>query len=42
VDNTASGVPSPELVIAHTNFYWSHQTAPGRAVATVAADDLVY
>jgi nicotinamidase-related amidase len=24
------GAPSPDLVIAHTNLYWSDQSAPGR------------
>ena len=29
-DLTAWGAPPPEQVIAHTNLYWTHQTAPGR------------
>ena len=29
-DATAWGAPTPDLVIAHTNLYWQHQTAPGR------------
>jgi nicotinamidase-related amidase len=33
-DLTQWGAPSPDMVIAHTNLYWSFQTAPGR-VATV-------
>ncbi len=33
------GAPAPDLVIAHTNMYWSHQTAPGRTAGTVAAAD---
>jgi nicotinamidase-related amidase len=24
------GAPTPDLVIAHTNLYWSNQTAPGK------------
>jgi nicotinamidase-related amidase len=42
-DLSSWGAPPPAQVIAHTNLYWAHQTAPGR-VATVgsAADvDLV-
>ena len=39
-DGTAWGAPSPELVIAHTNLYWTHQTAPGRTAGTVATKDL--
>lgn len=34
-DLTAYGAPPPEAVIAHTNLYWSFQTAPGRTAATV-------
>ncbi len=29
------GAPSPDLVIAHTNLYWSDHSAPGRETATV-------
>ena len=31
------GAPPPDKVIAHTNMYWSEQSAPGRAGGTVAA-----
>ena len=34
-DQTAWGAPPPDQVIAHTNLYWTHQTAPGRAAGTV-------
>ena len=34
-DLTEWGAPSPELVIAHTNLYWTDQTAPGRTAGTV-------
>ena len=34
-DLSAWGAPLPEKVIAHTNLYWSYQTAPGRKAATV-------
>jgi nicotinamidase-related amidase len=29
------GAPPPEQVIAHTNLYWTYQTAPGRTAGTV-------
>ena len=29
-DQTAWGAPPPQQVIAHTNLYWTDQTAPGR------------
>jgi nicotinamidase-related amidase len=32
------GAPSPEKVIALTNLYWSHQTAPGRTTGTVTTE----
>jgi nicotinamidase-related amidase len=34
-DQTEWGAPPPEQVIAHTNLYWSDQTAPGRTAGTV-------
>jgi nicotinamidase-related amidase len=34
-DQTAWGAPPPAQVIAHTNLYWTHQTAPGRTAGTV-------
>jgi nicotinamidase-related amidase len=39
-DLTAWGAPPPELVIAHTNLYWTHQAAPGRTAGTVATKDV--
>ena len=39
-DQTEWGAPPPEQVIAHTNLYWAHQTAPGRTAATAAAGDV--
>jgi len=36
-DLTQWGAPSPDLVIAHTNMYWSGQAAPGRTAGTVAS-----
>ncbi|MCQ9130953.1 cysteine hydrolase family protein [Streptomyces hilarionis] len=34
-DLTAYGAPAPEQVMAHTNLYWSGQSAPGRSASTV-------
>lgn len=34
-DQTAWGAPLPEQVIAHTNLYWTYETAPGRTAGTV-------
>ena len=34
------GAPPPEMVIAHTNLYWSDQRAPGRAAGTATADEV--
>jgi nicotinamidase-related amidase len=39
-DKTARGAPSPDQVIAHTNLYWTHQTAPGRTAGTVETKDV--
>lgn len=38
-DQTAWGAPPPEQVIAHTNLYWTYQTAPGRTAGTVRTKD---
>ena len=34
------GAPPPELVIAHTNLYWTDQSAPGRSAGTVETKDV--
>jgi nicotinamidase-related amidase len=39
-DQTAWGAPPPEQVIAHTNLYWTYQTAPGRTAGTVETKDV--
>ena len=39
-DQTAWGALPPEQVIAHTNLYWTYQTAPGRTAGTVATKDV--
>lgn len=39
-DLTQWGAPPVEQVIAHTNLYWSFQTAPDRTAAVVPAADV--
>ncbi len=39
-DQTEWGAPPPDQVIAHTNLYWTYQSAPGRAAGTVASRDV--
>ena len=39
-DLTEWGAPPPDKVIAHTNLYWSYQTAPGRTAGTVETKDV--
>jgi nicotinamidase-related amidase len=41
-DLTGWGAPPPEQVIAHTNLYWTTQTAPGRTAGTVATEAVVF
>jgi nicotinamidase-related amidase len=41
-DLSSYGAPSPELVIAHTNLYWKHQSAPGRRGGTVDTADVSF
>jgi isochorismate hydrolase len=36
------GAPPPEQVIAHTNLYWSHQSAPGRTATTSATSEVAW
>jgi nicotinamidase-related amidase len=36
------GAPPPEQVIAHTNLYWSQQSAPGRTAQSALADGIVW
>ncbi|WP_235095839.1 isochorismatase family protein [Streptomyces sp. A1-5] len=40
-DKTAWGAP-PDQVIAHTNLYWTYQTAPGRTAGSVETKDVVF
>ncbi|GAA2723041.1 isochorismatase family protein [Cellulomonas aerilata] len=39
-DQSAWGAPPPDQVIAHTNLYWTYQSAPGRTAGTVATQDV--
>ena len=39
-DQSAWGAPPPDQVIAHTNLYWTYQTAPGRTAGTVETSDV--
>ena len=39
-DLSAYGAPAPEAVIAHTNLYWSMQSAPGRTAGTAPAAEV--
>ena len=39
-DLSAWGAPPPDLVIAHTNLYWSNQAAPGRMAGTVETKEV--
>ena len=39
-DQTAWGAPPPDQVIAHTNLYWTYQTAPGRTAGTVETKEV--
>lgn len=41
-DQTQWGAPPPEQVIAHTNLYWTYETAPGRVAGTLAADEVEF
>ncbi len=39
-DQSEWGAPPPDKVIAHTNLYWTYQTAPGRTAGTVETKDV--
>jgi isochorismate hydrolase len=39
-DMSKWGAPPPGQVIAHTNLYWTYQTAPGRTAGTVKTADV--
>jgi nicotinamidase-related amidase len=39
-DRSGWGAPPPAQVVAHTNLYWSRQSAPGRTASVVDAADV--
>ncbi|MCZ4121905.1 isochorismatase family protein [Streptomyces sp. H39-S7] len=39
-DQSEWGAPTPEKVVAHTNLYWTYQTAPGRTAGTATTKDV--
>jgi nicotinamidase-related amidase len=39
-DQTEWGAPPPDMVVAHTNLYWTYQTAPGRTAGTVETEEV--
>lgn len=39
-DHSTWGAPPPDKVIAHTNLYWTYQTAPGRKAAVIETKDV--
>jgi nicotinamidase-related amidase len=41
-DQTPWGAPPPGQVIAHTNLYWTYQSAPGRTAQVVETKDVDY
>jgi nicotinamidase-related amidase len=41
-DHSQWGAPPPDKVIAHTNLYWTYQTAPGRKAETVETKDVKF
>ena len=41
-DQTAWGAPPTSQIIAHTNLYWTYQSAPGRTAGTVATADVSF
>jgi len=41
-DLSAYGAPTPDLVIAHTNMYWTYMDAPGRTAGTVETKDVTF
>jgi nicotinamidase-related amidase len=41
-DQTEWGAPPPDKVIAHTNLYWTYQTAPGKTAGTVETRDVSF
>lgn len=42
MDKSEWGAPPVDTVIAHTNLYWSFQTAPGRSAGTATAEEVAF
>lgn len=41
-DQTEWGAPPPDMVIAHTNLYWTYHEAPGRTAGTAETKDVSF
>jgi nicotinamidase-related amidase len=41
-DGTEWGAIPPDQIIAHTNMYWTHHTAPGRTAGTALTKDVSF
>jgi nicotinamidase-related amidase len=41
-DYSEHGMPTPDLVIAHTNMYWYYHDAPGRRATTVGTAEVSF
>jgi len=41
-DHSEYGAPTPDLVIAHTNLYWTYHNAPGREAGVVTTADVTF
>ncbi|WP_244927768.1 isochorismatase family protein [Nocardioides sp. W7] len=41
-DQSEYGAPTPDLVIAHTNLYWTYHRAPGREAGTVTTQEFAF
>lgn len=41
-DQSEYGAPTPDLVIAHTNLYWTYHRAPGREAGTVTTAEAAF
>jgi hypothetical protein len=39
-DKTSWGAPPPDQVVAHTNLYWTYESAPGRTAGTAETKDV--
>ena len=41
-DTTEWGAPPPDVIIKHTNMYWSFQSAPGRTAKVVTTSEVTF